>query len=144
MPVTAGYIAGDPSLAARGSRLHDPALNLDLGQRYVNYLAAQDQIDGDLIRVLASYNAGPASFARWGAAICDEGDPLLFIEAIPLPETRAFVQHALAYTWIYAARLHLPAPSLDQMAAGAFPRFTPAGRAETIAATAPGPTNRIH
>ena len=110
----------------------------------MSYLAGQEQIDGDLIRVLASYNAGPSSFARWGGAVRDEGDPLLFIEAIPLSETRAFVQHALAYTWIYAARLHLPTPSLDQMAAGAFPRFTSAGRAETIAATAPGSSNRIH
>ena len=39
MPVTAGYIAGDHPL--RAPRLHDPALNLDLGQRYVAYLADQ-------------------------------------------------------------------------------------------------------
>ena len=38
-------------------------------------------------------------------------------------ETRRFVQHVLAYTWIYAARLELPAPSLEELAAGAFPRF---------------------
>jgi hypothetical protein len=49
----------------------------------------------------------------------------LFIEAIGIDETRGFVQHVLAYTWIYAARLHLPAPSLDELAAGAFPRFHP-------------------
>jgi len=29
----------------------------------------------------------------------------------------------LAYSWIYASRLGLPAPSLDQIAAGGFPRF---------------------
>jgi soluble lytic murein transglycosylase-like protein len=133
MPATAGYIAGDPSLASSSARLHDPGLNLELGQRYVSYLAQQDHIDGDLIRVLASYNAGPGSFARWGGAIRDGGDPLMFIEAIPLRETRAFVQHALTYTWIYAARLHLPSPSLDAMAAGAFPRFTPREETETIA-----------
>ena len=140
MPVTAGYIAGDPSLASSSARLHDPALNLELGQRYVSYLAGQDQIDGDLIRVLASYNAGPGSFARWSGAIRDGGDPLMYIEAIPLRETRAFVQHALTYTWIYAARLHLPSPSLDAMAAGAFPRFTPEDETETIADAAP----RVH
>ncbi|MBN8908151.1 MAG: lytic transglycosylase domain-containing protein, partial [Rhodospirillales bacterium] len=140
MPVTAGYIAGDPSLASSSARLHDPGLNLELGQRYVSYLARQDHIDGDLIRVLASYNAGPGSFARWGDDIRDGGDPLMFIEAIPLAETRAFVQHALTYTWIYAARLHLPSPSLDAMAAGAFPRFTPLEETETIADAAP----RVH
>ncbi len=50
-------------------------------------------------------------------------DPLLFIESIPNDETRGFVPRALAYSWIYAARLHLPAPSLDELAAGAWPTF---------------------
>ena len=30
----------------------------------------------------------------------------------------------LTYSWIYASRLGLPAPSLDQLAAGSFPRFS--------------------
>ena len=122
MPMTAQYIAGDASLG--GFRLHEPALNLELGQRYVAYLAAQEGIRGDLIRILASYNSGPGSFARWAASVRDGGDPLLFIEAIPIPETRGYVQHALAYTWIYAARLGLPAPSLPELAAGSFPRLS--------------------
>ncbi len=122
MPVTAQYIAGDTSLGSL--RLHDPALNLELGQRYITYLAEQDGINGDLIRILASYNSGPGSFARWGPSVRHDGDPLLFIEAIPNTETRRFVQHALVYTWIYAARLELPAPSLAELAAGTFPRFS--------------------
>ncbi len=137
MPVTAGYIAGDWVSSAR---LHDPAINLELGQRYVSHLATLDVVQGDLMRLLASYNAGPGSVGRWGSEIRDRGDPLLFIEAIPLRETRAFVQHVLTYTWIYAARLRLPAPSLDQMAACAFPRFTPMAKAETVADAAP----RLH
>ena len=44
-----------------------------------------------MIRLLASYNSGPGNFQRWGAAIRDDGDPLMFIEAIPVAETRAFV-----------------------------------------------------
>ena len=58
--------------------------------------------------MLASYNSGPGNFLRWGSEICDNSDPLLFIEAIPVTETRAFVAHALVYSWIYAARMHLP------------------------------------
>lgn len=118
MPMTARYMAGGPI----GS-LHEPSLNLELGQRYVAYLAEQEGISGDLIRILASYNSGPGNFNRWGPAICHNDDPLLFIEAIPVIETRRFVQHALVYTWIYAARLELPAPSLIELAAGSFPRF---------------------
>ena len=34
--------------------------------------------------MLASYNSGPGNFQRWGAEIRDNGDPLLFIEAIPV------------------------------------------------------------
>ena len=30
----------------------------------------------------------------------------------------------LTYSWIYASRLGLPAPSLDQLAAGSFPKFS--------------------
>jgi soluble lytic murein transglycosylase len=123
MPATAQYIAGDLFYAP--DRLHEPAFNLAVGQRYVAYLGRQDGIDNDLIRVLASYNSGPGNFGRWGADIHDEGDPLLFIEAIPVVETRAFVQHVLLYSWIYAARMHLPASSLDDLAMGDFPRFTP-------------------
>ena len=123
MPVTAQYVGGDASLL--DTSLHDPAVNLELGQRYVIMLAAQNSIAGNLLRLLASYNAGPGGFLSWAATMRDDDDPLLFIEAIPNDETRRFVERALTYTWLYAARLHVPAPSLDDMAAGKFPRFTP-------------------
>jgi soluble lytic murein transglycosylase-like protein len=138
MPPTARFITGDPSLG--GDQLHDPAFNLALGQRYVAYLATQDGVNGDLIRTLASYNAGPGSFARWGVSIRDHNDPLLFIEAIPIPETRAFVRHALTYAWIYAARLGRPAPGLEALVAGEFPRFTRVAQTGTLNAAPP----RIH
>jgi soluble lytic murein transglycosylase len=121
MPVTARYIAGRTKLP--GAELRDPAYNLALGQRYVAYLADQDGIDGDLIRMLAAYNSGPGSFGRWSSTLHDNGDPLLFIEAIPNVETRNFVRHALTYTWLYATRMRLPAHSLDELASGIYPRF---------------------
>jgi soluble lytic murein transglycosylase len=124
MPGTARFLAGlsdspDRPLPA----LHDPAINLNLGQRYLNFLAATDIVAGDKIRLLASYNSGPSAFGRWSAPMRDGGDPLLFIEAIPIDETRAFVPRVLTHTWLYAARLGLPAPSLDQLATGAWPRY---------------------
>ncbi|MEJ1976786.1 MAG: lytic transglycosylase domain-containing protein [Acetobacteraceae bacterium] len=124
MPVTASYMAGDSASAASyARRLHDPATNLSVGQSYVLYLAQHAAVGGDLIRLLASYNAGPTSFSRMCDRIPPSDDPLLFIESIPNDETRGFVPRALAYSWIYAARLHLPAPSLDELAAGAWPTF---------------------
>jgi soluble lytic murein transglycosylase len=122
MPPTARFITGNSSLD--GDRLHDPAFNLALGQRYVAYLATQDGVDGDLIRMLASYNIGPVRLAQLNETIRDDDDPLLFIEAIPNPETRDFVRHVLTYAWIYAARLGRPPPGLDALVAGEFPRFT--------------------
>ncbi len=122
MPVTASYVARDSGFASE--RLHDPAINLELGQRYLVYLSEQEQIGANLVRLLASYNSGPGSFARWASQVRDRDDPLLFIEAIPNGETRQFVQRALAYSWIYAARMHKPAPGLSELAAGAYPRFT--------------------
>ncbi|MBM3586578.1 MAG: lytic transglycosylase domain-containing protein [Alphaproteobacteria bacterium] len=124
MPTTAAYLANDPSFAGDGAqRLHNPGLSLELGQRYLHYLARSEAVGGDLIRLLAAYNAGPGNLAKWLPAVRHRGDALLFIEAIPFDETRSHVQRVLAYSWIYASRLGLPAPSLDQLVQGEFPRF---------------------
>ena len=120
MPSTADFIAGNH----RARRLTDPAVSLDLGQRYLLMLAQYDLIGGDLIRLLAGYNSGPGSLGRWAGAIRHDGDPLLFIESIPTDETRLYIPRALAYTWLYAAELKLPSPSLDELAAGEWPRFS--------------------
>ena len=121
MPRTARFVAD----AAGGGRieLDDPAVNLAIGQRYIGHLAGLETVGGDLIRLLASYNAGPGNLGRWGPAIADRGDPLLFIEAVPVDETRAFIPRVLTYSWIYAARLRLPGPGLDDLAAGLWPRY---------------------
>ncbi|MFM7301703.1 MAG: lytic transglycosylase domain-containing protein [Alphaproteobacteria bacterium] len=124
MPSTAAYLANDPSLTGDGAqRLNNPGLSLELGQRYLHYLARSEAVGGDLIRLLAAYNAGPGNLAKWLPAVRHRGDALLFIEAIPFDETRSHVQRVLAYSWIYASRLGLPAPSLDQLVQGEFPRF---------------------
>ena len=124
MPATASYVANDPSLRGEGiERLHDPGFGLEIGQRYVQYLSRHETVRGDLIRLLAAYNAGPGNLARWLPAAQRRGDPLLFIESIPILETRQFVTRVLTFSWIYANRLGLPAPSLDQIAGGGFPTF---------------------
>jgi soluble lytic murein transglycosylase len=133
MPITARAITGDRRLAT--ASLGDPGFNLELGQRLILSLASDDEIGDSLLRLLASYNAGLGSFASWAEEVRAHDDPLLFIESIPIPETRHFVQRALAFTWIYAARLGLPAPSLDALAAGEFPHFTSAAGGSTVVQT---------
>lgn len=127
MPATAAYVANDPSFRGDGARrLHDPDTSLEIGQRYLLYLANHEAVRGDLIRLLAAYNAGPGNLARWLPASRHRDDPFLFIESIPVEETRQHVQRVLAHSWIYASRLGLPSPSLEALARGAFPRFVPA------------------
>ncbi|MBR0647751.1 lytic transglycosylase domain-containing protein, partial [Plastoroseomonas hellenica] len=124
MPETASLITNDPTLAGDAiERLHEPGLSLELGQRYLLHLTRHEGVDGNLIRLLAAYNAGPGSVLRWQPATAHRDDPFLYIEAIPIDETRDFVRRVLSFSWAYAARLSLPAPSLDALAAGAFPRF---------------------
>ena len=125
MPETASFLSGREVGGALRGALRDPGANLDLGQRYVSYLAQPDVVGPNLVRMLAAYNSGPGTIGKWAGQVHDLGDPLLFIEAIPIDETRAFVPRALTYTWIYAARMNLPAPSLDELAAGAWPHFHP-------------------
>ena len=125
MPVTATYFAGGgkrvpPALVSQ--MLHDPGGNLRLGQSYLLFLA--DALDGDLLRMLAAYNTGLSGFGRWNTDIRHMDDPLMYIESIPVTETRVYVSRALFFTWGYAARLGLRAPSLDDLAAGEWPRFT--------------------
>ncbi len=118
MPQTAQAVAG-----AQAAQLHDPAVNLAIGQKYLLTLAADEAIDGDLIRLLAGYGQGQGGLRKWVDQVRDGGDPLMFIEAIPSATIRAAVQDSLVYSWHYATRLHLPAASLDALAAGQYPRL---------------------
>ena len=85
---------------------------------------------------------GPGNLLKWLPVHGHRDDPFLFIEAIPLDETRAYVHRVLAYSWIYASRLGLPSRSLDQIAAGEFPRF--AGPEEVVAMLRKGARGRLH
>jgi soluble lytic murein transglycosylase len=123
MPETAQAVAG-----AAAARLQDPAVNLSIGQKYLLTLAEDDAVDGDLIRLIAGYGQGQGGLRKWVDAVRDNGDPLMFIEAIPNPATRAYIQDSLVYSWQYASAMHLPATSLDDLAAGRYPRLVRAGR----------------
>ncbi len=136
-PATARGVSGDGSLAGlHVDRLHDPAVNLAVGQHYLLQLSEDDSIDGDLIRLLAGYGQGLFGLKRWADGVNDQGDPLLFLEAIPNPATRTFIQDILAWSWHYAAVLKLPAASLDALASGHFPRLVRTSARATDAAVA--------
>ena len=125
MPRTASFIAPGSGYHKRSKRnaLYDPALNLELGQRYIAHLLEQDIVEGDLFRMAAAYNGGPGNLQKWQRHVKAEHDPLLFIESLPSRETRLFIERVLANLWIYRQRLGQNAPSLEQAAAGQWPRY---------------------
>ena len=97
----------------------------------VDHVCALDA-DNNLVRTMAGYNGGPGNVARWDSTLNASQDPLLYIALIPLNETRDFVQRVLANYWMYQIRLGQPTPSLDQIAAHEWPRYTAQDVAETI------------
>lgn len=101
MPGTAGDVArwyGLPPLS--GEELFDPASSILYGSLY---LARQySAFDGSPVLALSAYNAGPGNASRWREAFPpDDDDPELFIEQIPMTETRGYVKHVMANSWIY-------------------------------------------
>ena len=102
-------------------KLFDPAFNMALGQKYVRHLAARPQIGDNLLLLLAAYNSGPNKVARWKQAR-NTHDALLFMEGLPLRETRNYITRVLPHYWAYRARFAEPLTSLRQMADGQWPR----------------------
>jgi soluble lytic murein transglycosylase len=106
-------------------RLNDPSINLAAGQRYLIQLGENPLVGDDLLKLIAAYGQGPAGMNRWAEGVRSKGDPFVFLEAIPIPFMRQFVEDVLVFQWQYAAALRLRANSLDDLAAGIYPRFTP-------------------
>lgn len=121
MPGTAKHIEGTmPS----PDEMNDPSYNLGLGQRYLQEML--DQVNGNLVQLAAAYNAGPGTLTRWvGMHQSQLNDPLLFIESMPAPQTRAYVKEVLMYYWMYSRRTGESAPTLDETASGKWPHYTP-------------------
>jgi soluble lytic murein transglycosylase-like protein len=121
MPGTAAHLAGG---APTNGELREPSYNLGLGQRYLAELL--DTTNGNVFQLAAAYNAGPGSLQRWLAARDGKhDDPLLFIESMPSPETRSYVKRLMTYYWMYSKRMGEAAPTLDETAAGDWPRYRP-------------------
>ena len=139
MPATASWVAGDRTL--RGSRrgeLLNPAYNLELGQRYIEMLLSENDVGGDLLRMLVAWNGGPGNLSKWLRNTKHQEDPLLFIETITRRETREFAEKVLSNFWIYRDRLGQVTPSLDDIAAGHWPTYKPQDGADTeVAEVAP-------
>lgn len=119
MPSTAAELSGDRGFVTTPDRLFDPAINAGLGQAYVNRVLAMPEINGDLLRVAASYNAGPGPMMAAVRKLGPDADPLLLIETIDVPQARDYVEKVVAAYWIYQRMNGRPLHTLDAVASGA-------------------------
>ena len=129
MPATASFIMRDSSFRKKQkSKLFDEELNLKIGQMYVEYLLGSPNIQGNLFKFLISYNAGPGNLKKQEGRIENpDNDPLFFIEAINLKETRIYVQRVMANFWIYRNKLGQKSESLDDVANNLWPMYISKG-----------------
>jgi soluble lytic murein transglycosylase-like protein len=103
--------------------LDDPGVALAVGQKYIAQLL--DRLNGNLLELGGAYNAGPLAVDRWLTTKSGQDDPLLFVESIPIYETRSYVKRLMLYHWLYRRRFGQEAVSLDQMARGDWPVYVP-------------------
>ncbi len=108
------------------ARLREPAANLTVGQHYIQYLADKPYIRGNLIYLLAAYNAGPSNLLSWQARYAAINDPLLFMEKIPFRETRQYVKQVLANYIIYRQMLAADYSPVARLANAQWPTMTAA------------------
>ena len=62
-----------------------------------------DDQGGEPLLASAAYNAGPRRLRQWRATLKEPIDDAVFVETIPLNETRNYVQKVLLNTMIYSA-----------------------------------------
>jgi soluble lytic murein transglycosylase len=125
MPATASRLGvSDPDT------LYTPSTSLAVGQRYIEQLL--NRLDGNLLELGGAYNAGPLAVDRWRTTKAGGNDPLLFVESIPVAETRSYVKRLMLYHWLYRRRFGQDAHSLDQVSAGQWPIYRPAQPVQTV------------
>ena len=104
MPATANQMANKLGLTFDKSRLtNDTSYNLVLGTTYLAGLI--ERYNGSLTIALAAYNAGPKNVRKWirryGDPTRNEIDEVDWIEQLPYPETRNYIQRVLEGNAVY-------------------------------------------
>ncbi|MDE3011829.1 MAG: lytic transglycosylase domain-containing protein [Pseudomonadota bacterium] len=108
MPATARWAARKIGLRDfKPAYSQEVQTNLQLGSYYLHHVL-EDL--GHPVLATAGYNAGPNRVRRWLEARSLEG--AVFIETIPVTETRDYVQKVMANATLYAQRLGLPGRAL--------------------------------
>ncbi|MFB2938981.1 transglycosylase SLT domain-containing protein [Aerosakkonemataceae cyanobacterium BLCC-F154] len=107
MPTTGKWVA--QQISVKDYNLENPNDNIRLGTWYLDH--THDTYKNNSLLAVASYNAGPGNVSKW---IDQLGltDPDEFVEYIPFPETKGYVEHVFENYWNY---LRLYNPETAQM-----------------------------
>ena len=106
IPETADWVASKISLKQYDLTLPDD--NVNLGTWYLDF--THRQYDNDSAFAVASYNAGPGKVDEWLQKY-STSDIDRFVEQIPYPETRGYVESVLGNYWNY---LRIYSPEISQ------------------------------
>ena len=98
----------------RAKYLLEADKNITIGSAYLKQM--YDKFNGNMVLATAAYNAGPGNVSSWMPKTqCIEPD--IWIEQIPLEETRKYVSRILFYAAVYDWRLQQDiTPIRDRMA----------------------------
>ncbi|MDR0803616.1 MAG: lytic transglycosylase domain-containing protein [Rickettsiales bacterium] len=118
MPKTAKLTA--PNI--RELDMANPNHNMSVGQQHIVDLLQLPNVDGNIIKMLISYNAGNGALAKFEKTFQTD-DPLLFIESFPNTETRTYVKKVLSNLWLYRARLGQPLRGITELTEGKWPMY---------------------
>ena len=103
MPSTADWIA--QQIGFPDHTMTDPEDNIKFGTWYLDY--THREYNSNSLFAVASYNAGPGNVANWINRFGFR-DPDLFVEQIPFPETKGYVEAVFENYWNYL-RIYNPA-----------------------------------
>ncbi|WP_017306162.1 transglycosylase SLT domain-containing protein [Spirulina subsalsa] len=107
MPDTGRWIAEQISL--ENYSLINPADNIKLGTWYLDY--THQRYNNNSLLAIASYNAGPGNVNQWVQRYGFD-DPDVFVEQIPFPETKGYVESVFSNYWNY---LRIYNPEIAQL-----------------------------
>ena len=122
MPSTAKRVARENKVSMSDIDMQNPEHNMFLGQQYIVDLLAHPNINNNIIKMLAAYNAGMGTVVEF-ENMFETYDPLLYIESFPTYETRSYIKRVMSNMWLYRARLDQPLTTMRDLADGEWPLY---------------------
>ncbi len=123
MPRTASKLKNDYRLRyGNAYKLYSMQLNLQLGQKYLKTLFSNPNTNNSILDTLIAYNAGLSRLKKWKKNI-NNVEPIVFLESIPIKETRWFVKYIMTDLWVYRDKLRQEKPSRKLMSNKKWPVY---------------------